>query len=107
MIDKFKAEKEIPNPIVKAPDSEDDFVRLLLSGHSVYLESGSGVVPIKLVERLKSRIAKSEGAFKSNTSLACRAVMDRDASPKWSAEFSDPIERTGMIFWIESEDPHQ
>jgi hypothetical protein len=107
MIDKFKAEREIANPIVKAPDSEDDFVRLLLSGHSVYLESGSGVVPIKLIESLKVRIAKSEGAFESNASLACRAVMARDAAHNWSAEFSGPIERTGLIFWIESEDPHQ
>lgn len=89
------------NNYVPAPDSEDKFVELLLSGKTVHLKSVSSILPVKLIERLKDKIAASEGVFESDTRLITQAVLNEDLSPMWDADFREPTGNTGLLFWIE------
>jgi len=93
--------KEIDmNNHVPAPESLDDFVAFLLEGKTVYLKTGTDKVPRKLIERLKDKIAESQGVFETDTTLVTQAILSADLAPKWTSKFSDTTENIGLLFYI-------
>lgn len=93
--------KEIDmNNHVPAPESLDDFVALLLEGKTVYLKTGTDEVPRKLIERIKDKVAESQGVFETDTTLVTQAILSVDFAPKWNSRFSVITENIGLLFYI-------
>lgn len=90
------------NNSVPAPDSEFEFVKLLLSGKTVFQENTGVATPLKLISRLKDKIEESEGVFEgSGLSLVFQAVLHEDLAQRWNPDFSNQVEKIGTLFWIE------